>query len=113
MQLARAGGERALPRTNRHWHCRHSLDQRSKLQVWGGAMPETLPAGGVYAYGELGRALSPAAAGDAAVDAFAAMVDGALATLGDTAARHAATADALSTLRAAVQAQHMAWQERM
>ena len=85
----------------------------SKLQVWGGAMPEALPAGGVFAYGELGRTLSPAAAGDAAVDAFAAMVDGALATFGDTAARHAATADALNTMRAAVQAQHMAWQERM
>lgn len=85
----------------------------SKLQVWGGAMPEDLPDGGVYAYGELGRALTPAAAGVATEDVYAAMCDAALATFSDTAARHAATADALSTTRAAVQAQHMAWQERM
>ncbi len=85
----------------------------SKLQVWGGAMPEDLPEGGVFAYGELGRTLSPESDAQAAADVYTAMLDAALATLCDTKARRAATADALSTTRAAVQAQHMAWQERM
>lgn len=83
-----------------------------RLQVWGGAKPEALPDGGFYAYGEPGRAVSPATAGQAAADVHAAMCDAAVATLGDAAARRAATADALGSARAAVQAQAMAWQTR-
>lgn len=80
----------------------------SKLQVWGGAMPDALPDGGVYAYSELGRVLSPAAVGNDAEDVHTAMIDAALATLGDADARRAATADALGTSRVAVAAQAMA-----
>ena len=81
----------------------------NKLQIWGGARPDSLPDGGVYAYDALGRTVSPAPAGPAAADVHAAMSDAAIATLGDAAARPAATVDALGTARAAVQAQATAW----
>ena len=58
-----------------------------KLQIWGGARPDSLPDGGVYAYDALGRTVSPAPAGPAAADVHAAMCDAAIATLGDAAAR--------------------------
>lgn len=56
-----------------------------------------------------GRAV-PAAADRMGDDEVAAMLAAALATLGDSALRNAATVDALKTARAAVGAQGMAWQ---
>ena len=82
-----------------------------KLQIWGGPPPETLPdVAGHAAYSELGRARAPAAENNAG-EVDAAMLDAALATLGDDDARRAATDDALRTTRAAVAAQALAWRD--
>ncbi len=83
-----------------------------KLQLWGEAPPEIPPDGaGRAGYTALGRPLAPTVAGHADNEATAAMLDAALTTLGDDGLRAAATADALETTRAAVDAQAMAWQE--
>lgn len=81
-----------------------------KLQMWGVTPPEILPEGaGHAAYSEFGRVRTPATAiNDGEADA--AMLDAALASLGDDDARRAATDDALRTTRAAVAAQALAWQ---
>ena len=83
-----------------------------KLRLWGGAPPEIPPGGaGRAGYTALGPLLAPMPAGQADDEAVAAMLDAALTSLGDDGLRAAATADALETTRAAVEAQAMAWRE--
>ena len=64
------------------------------------------------AQSEAGHAASAAAANQPDYDAVAAMLDAALATLGDADVRTAATTDTLQTARVAVQAQEMARAEK-
>ena len=88
-----------------------------KLRALAGELGSPLPGEGesrVYlaAQSEAGHAASAAAANQPDYDAVAAMLDAALATLGDADVRTAATTDTLQTARVAVQAQEMARAEK-